>query len=142
MYNVCHHQARVLRVYDGEVATAVAFYTEVFQALDVRLDCLLDGYVISAEMVVGGHRLVLTEWDEPLYWSVPHECDNKSPLHIEHENPRSLLRQAVSSGARIETPDGPAAGVLLSDPFGQRWLVTSRAVDADIAPSGSSAEAK
>ncbi|WFE64854.1 hypothetical protein [Micromonospora sp. WMMD714] len=38
-----------------DAADAIAFYTRVFDAVPHRLECLPDGRVLAADLVVGGH---------------------------------------------------------------------------------------
>ncbi|WP_089153950.1 VOC family protein [Micromonospora sp. NBS 11-29] len=103
-----------------DVATVTAFYAEVFEALPVQRECLLDGRVLHAELLVGGHRLTVSEWsDRPADPGGP-----PAPLALTPADPDLLVRRALAAGATIEPTDGgPPTGVVFRDPAGLRWAV-------------------
>ncbi|MFI6072067.1 VOC family protein [Actinoplanes sp. NPDC051343] len=107
----------VLTLTDDDVTGAVAWYADLFGAVEIGRECLLDGYVLSADIAFAGHVLTLTGFPEPS--DVPGDV---LPLSIEHDDARGLVARMRRHGARL-VPSAGGAGVLVSDPFGQRWLV-------------------
>ncbi|MFF5175173.1 VOC family protein [Micromonospora sp. NPDC000089] len=103
-----------------DVATVTAFYAEVFEAVPVQRECLLDGRVLHAELVVGGHRLTVSEWsDRPAGPGSP-----AVPLPLTPADPNLLVQRALAAGATLEpTNSGPPFGVVFRDPAGLRWAV-------------------
>lgn len=102
-----------------DVATVTAFYAEVFEAVPVQRECLLDGRVVHAELVVGGHRLTVSEWSDR-----PAEEGGDVPLSLTPPDPHLLVQRALAAGATLEaTNGGPPVGVVLRDPAGLRWAV-------------------
>ncbi|MEU9508944.1 VOC family protein [Micromonospora sp. NPDC048170] len=105
----------------SDTAEAIAFYTDVFDAVAIERECLLDGRVLHAELAVGGHRLTVSEWHEAGASAAAESRDDV--LTIERADPESVLRRAVAAGARVETPADPSHQVALRDPAGLRWSV-------------------
>ncbi|MBQ1073115.1 glyoxalase [Micromonospora sp. C31] len=100
---------------------AIAFYTDVFDAVAIERECLLDGRVLHAELAVGGHRLTVSEWYEAGVQSAAEGRDDV--LTIERTDPESVLRRAVAAGARVEPPADPSRQVTLRDPAGLCWAI-------------------
>ncbi|MGW5014206.1 VOC family protein, partial [Micromonospora chalcea] len=79
----------------SDTSEAIAFYTDVFDAVAIQRECLLDGHVVHAELAVGGHRLIVSEWWEAGDPSVAANRDEV--LTIERTDPESVLRRAGRS---------------------------------------------
>ncbi|MFI7306299.1 VOC family protein [Micromonospora aurantiaca] len=105
----------------SDTSEAIAFYTDVFDAVAIQRECLLDGHVVHAELAVGGHRLTVSEWWEAGDPSVAANRDEV--LTIERTDPESVLRRAVAAGAHVEPPAAPSHPVTLRDPAGLCWTV-------------------
>ncbi|MER7416976.1 VOC family protein [Micromonospora peucetia] len=105
----------------SDTADAIAFYTDVFDAVAIERECLLDGRVLHAELAVGGHRLTVSEWHEA---GAPAAAEGREDaLTIERADPESVLWRAVAAGARVETPEGLSHQVMLRDPAGLCWTI-------------------
>ena len=107
---------RVMHLTD-DVACAADWYAGLPGTVETSRECLLDGQVIGAELTIGDHTLVLDAWSGT---TVP--PDDRTPLPLEHADAATLVARMRSRGARVGTPAN-GRGVLLSDPFGQRWLI-------------------
>ncbi|MCX4390270.1 glyoxalase [Micromonospora peucetia] len=104
-----------------DTAEAIAFYIDVFDAVAIERECLLDGRVLHAELAVGSHRLTVSEWHEA---GAPAAAEGRDDvLTIERADPESVLRRAVAAGARVEPPADPSHQVALRDPAGLRWTI-------------------
>ncbi|MFG1778085.1 VOC family protein [Micromonospora sp. NPDC049048] len=104
---------------------AIAFYTDVFDAVAIQRECLLDGRVLHAELAVGGHHLTVSEWWET---GGPSPAEGRDDvLTIERTDPESVLRRAVAAGARVEPAADPSRRPLLRDPAGLCWTVVGPA---------------
>ncbi|MFI5833597.1 VOC family protein [Micromonospora sp. NPDC051300] len=103
-----------------DVATVTAFYAAVFEAVPVQRECLLDGRVLHAELVVDGHRLTVSEWSDG-----PGDPGGPGgPLPLAPADPHLLVQRALAAGATLEPPNGgPPVGVVFRDPAGLRWAV-------------------
>ncbi|MER7335056.1 MULTISPECIES: VOC family protein [unclassified Micromonospora] len=105
----------------GDTAEAIAFYTDVFDAVPLQRECLLDGRVLHAELAVGGHRLTVSEWHEAGASAAAEGRDDV--LTIERTDPEAVLRRALAAGARVEPSAGPSHQPTLRDPAGLCWTV-------------------
>ncbi|MER5337558.1 VOC family protein [Micromonospora sp. NPDC002717] len=106
----------------GDTAEAIAFYTDVFDAVQIQRECLLDGRVLRAELAVGSHHLTVSEWDEARP-SAGGDSRDDDVLTIERADPESVLRRAVAAGAHVETQADASSHVTLRDPAGLCWTV-------------------
>lgn len=102
----------------SDVAPVVAFYTQVFDAVPVERECLLDGRVLHAELIVGGYRLTASEW----YDGLP-AGEQPAVLTVTQDDPQLLLTRALAAGATLEPPVEGLSGVVFRDPAGQRWEI-------------------
>jgi PhnB protein len=106
-----------------DAATVVAFCTQVFDAVPVQCECLLDGQILQAELDVDGYRLTISEWPEgPL-----EPDDSVVALRLFSLNARTLVERALAAHATLASTvagDAPAA-VVFQDPSGHRWAVTT-----------------
>lgn len=83
-----------------DAAPVIAFYTDVFEAVPIEQECLLDGRILHAELAVGGRRLTVSEWgEEP---RTADAGDGPVVLTIASDDPRLLLERALAAGAQIE----------------------------------------
>ncbi|MEU6075123.1 VOC family protein [Micromonospora sp. NPDC047074] len=115
---------RHLAVHD--TAQTIAFYTDVFDAVQLDRECLLDGHVLHAELAVGSHRLTVSEW----YDAAP-PADAGSPgagagaLTIERADAEAVLRRALAAGAHVEPQPEAAHQIILRDPAGLCWNIVA-----------------
>ncbi|WP_328338378.1 VOC family protein [Micromonospora sp. NBC_00421] len=101
-----------------DASDAIAFYTHVFGAVPQRQECLPDGRVLTADLVVDGHRFTVSEWADPA------AATPRLPvLTVESADPDAVLRRAVAVGARVGTANGVPHEVLLRDPYGRGWAI-------------------
>ncbi|MFB9180779.1 VOC family protein [Dactylosporangium sucinum] len=118
--------ARVRLTVD-DAASAMTFYREVFDAIELRRECLVDGQIVGAELVVGRHRLVISAWDSDLTstgWGEEFPADATDPvLRLECAESAAVLRRAVAAGARVVPPADDTHAVIIRDPVGQRWTL-------------------
>ncbi|WP_229397854.1 VOC family protein [Micromonospora okii] len=105
----------------GDTAEAIAFYTDVFAAVPLARECLLDGRVLRAELAVAGHHLTVSEWHEapPPAATLP----DPAALAVVPADPHLLLQRALAAGAVLEPAAGDPPRVVFRDPAGQRWEV-------------------
>ncbi|SCL72099.1 Uncharacterized conserved protein PhnB, glyoxalase superfamily [Micromonospora citrea] len=105
----------------SDTTEAIAFYTDVFDAVALQRECLPDGRVLHAELAVGGHRLTVSEWWEA---GAPAGAEGRDDvLTIERADPEAVLRRALAAGARVEPAADPSRQPLLRDPAGLCWTV-------------------
>lgn len=105
----------------SDVAPLIAFYVDVFDAVSTERECLLDGRVLQAEMIVGGYHLTAVEWyDDPAIDG----GDGPAVLTVAPDDPQLLIDRALAAGAKLEPSLDGATGVMFRDPAGQRWAVT------------------
>ncbi|SCG50673.1 VOC family protein [Micromonospora rifamycinica] len=102
-----------------DAADAIAFYTRVFDAVPHRLECLPDGRVLAADLVVDGHWFTVSEWADPLAAT----C-GLPVLTVDVTDPDEVLRRAVAAGGGVSAAGGPAREVLLRAPNGRSWAIT------------------
>ncbi|WP_245675560.1 VOC family protein [Micromonospora halophytica] len=103
-----------------DAAPVIAFYTDVFEAVPIERECLLDGRVLHAELAVGGHRLAVSEWyDGPGAVA----ADGPVVLTVAPDDPQLLLKRALAAGAELEAAADGAVDAVFRDPAGQRWSV-------------------
>ncbi|MEU7620415.1 VOC family protein [Micromonospora rifamycinica] len=103
----------------ADAADAIAFYTRVFDAVPHRQECLPDGRVLAADLVVDGHRFTISEWADPLGAT----C-GLPLLTVDVADPDEVLRRAVAAGGRVSAAGGTAREVLLRAPNGRSWAIT------------------
>jgi PhnB protein len=116
-----------LNVTDADLA--VAFYRDVFDATELQRESLMDGRILTADLLIGCHCLLVSEWED-----TPATPDtvaglkaDAAVLTFECAGAGAVLKRALAAGARIEPPaDGGRPGVLLRDPSGQRWRLVDR----------------
>lgn len=114
----------------ADVATVVAFCVQVFDAVPVQCECLLDGQVLHAELNVGGNRLTISEWPE----SPAGSATSVVALRLTSLAPRALAERALAAGATLESTaiGDPPAAVVFRDPSGYRWVVSTAPGDDGI----------
>ena len=104
----------------SDVAPLIAFYVDVFDAVSTERECLLDGRVLQAEMIVGGYHLTAVEWyDDP----AADVGESPAVLTVTPDDPQLLLSRALAAGAKLEPILGDVTGVVFRDPAGLRWAV-------------------
>jgi uncharacterized glyoxalase superfamily protein PhnB len=119
--------ARVRLTVD-DAASAMTFYREVFDAIELQRECLVDGQIVRAELVVGRHRLVISAWDSDVPatgWGDERRAAAAADpvLRLECVESAAVLRRAVAAGACVVPPADGAPTVVICDPAGQRWTL-------------------
>jgi PhnB protein len=114
-----------VRLTVDDAASAMTFYREVFDAIELQRECLVDGQIVRAELVVGRHRLVISAWDIDLpSWGGEGRSATADPvLLLECAESAAVLRRAVAAGALVVPPADGATAVVIRDPAGQRWTL-------------------
>ena len=116
-----------VRLTVDDAASAMTFYREVFDAIELQRECLVDGQIVRAELVVGRHRLVISAWDSDLPatgWGDERRSAAADPvLRLACAESAAVLRRAVAAGARVVPPADGAPAVVIRDPAGQRWTL-------------------
>ncbi|SCF25632.1 Uncharacterized conserved protein PhnB, glyoxalase superfamily [Micromonospora matsumotoense] len=102
-----------------DASDAIAFYAHVFGAVPHPQECLADGRVLTADLVVDGHRFTVSEWADP-----PATTPRLPVLTVDSVDPDAVLRRAVAVGARVSAANGTPREVLLRDPNGRSWAIT------------------
>jgi PhnB protein len=124
-----------VRLTVDDAASAMMFYREVFDAIELQRECLVDGQIVRAELIVGRHRLVISAWDGDLPstwdgdlpsigWADERRATAVDPvLRLECAESAAVLRRAVAAGARVVQAADGAPAVVIRDPAGQRWTL-------------------
>ena len=94
--------------------TAVDFYTAVLGGRENTRECLLDGHILCAEIVVGGYRLNVTERAE-----IPAARTPTDVHTLFCPDPERLAAQCATAGALIE----PGLPTVIRDRDGYRWAL-------------------
>lgn len=121
-----------------DATTVLAFCAQVFDAVLVQCEYLLDGQVLHAELNVGGNRLTISEWPE----SPPGPAKSVVALTLTALDPRTLVERALAAGATLESTaiGDPPAAVVFRDPSGYRWMVTTASATTAAGPDRRPAE--
>ncbi|MEV4512655.1 glyoxalase [Dactylosporangium sp. NPDC049525] len=110
-------------------ASAMTFYRDVFDAIELQHECLVDGQIVRAELVVGGTGSARTicAWDSDLPatgWGAERRAAATDPLLLlECVESVAVLRRAVAAGVWVVPPADGAPAVVISDPADQRWTL-------------------
>ncbi|MEV0942642.1 VOC family protein [Micromonospora wenchangensis] len=102
-----------------DASDAIAFYTRVFGAVPYRQECLPDGRVLAADLVVDGHRFTVSEWTDP-----PGVAVGLPVLTVTSADADAVLRRARAAGAQVSAANGTPREVLLRDRHGRSWAIT------------------
>ena len=112
-------------------ATAAAFYTAAFGAVELFRNALPDGTLLLIELAVGDGRLLLSD-EVPQLGALAPPTIGGTPalLTMDVDDVDGLVAQAVAAGAEVEMPVqemyfGERYGVV-KDPFGHRWAIVTR----------------
>lgn len=110
-------------------AKAVEFYKKVFNAKEIRKrEQNSEGKIIHARMKIGDSVIMLSDRFSPR----TSNANYKSPvtLHVYVDNVDKVWKNAISAGATIEMPIGNMFWGerygQFTDPFGQRWSISTR----------------
>lgn len=105
---------QTLNLVVDDTDTAVDFYTAVLGGRETMRECLLDGHVLCAEIVVGGYRLYVTGRTETLAAPPPTDVNT-----LFCPDPERLAAQCAAAGALIE----PGRPTVIRDRDGYRWAL-------------------
>lgn len=117
-----------------DAARAIAFYVDIFGAIeDFRLT-EPGGKVGHAELKLGGGRMMLAD-EYPDFGALGPAAVGGTPvsLHLYVEDVDAVVARAVEAGATLLRPVsdefyGDRSAMLL-DPFGHKWQLASRRVE-------------
>jgi uncharacterized glyoxalase superfamily protein PhnB len=125
----------VVQLVVRDTNAAVEFYRRAFDADELfRHQWMDDVRVFHCELLIGSGRIMLQdEFPERGLVAPSTLGGSPSTIHLYVPNAKSTFRQAVAAGARAISPVelrfwGVACGVL-EDPFGHRWIVSTRLED-------------
>jgi len=105
---------QMLNLVVDDTDTAVDFYTAVLGGREITRECLLDGHVLRAEIVVGDYRLCVTERTESPAARTPTDVHT-----LFCSDPERLAAQCAAAGAHI----GPGRPTIIRDRDGYRWAL-------------------
>jgi PhnB protein len=115
-----------------DAARAIDFYKQAFGALEISRITDDDGRIGHAELLIGGAKVFISD-EYPEIGVLSPETVGGSPVMVvlEVENVDALFNQAVTAGASVDRPvmdrfDGALRNGKLIDPFGHRWMLSSR----------------
>jgi PhnB protein len=119
-----------------DAARAIDFYKQAFGALETSRITDDDGRIGHAELLIGGARVFVSD-EYPEIGVLSPATVGGSPVMvvIEVENVDVLFNQAVAAGAKVDRPlinrfDGALRNGKLIDPFGHRWMLSTRLADS------------
>lgn len=123
-----------------DAAKAIEFYKLAFGALEVYRIPDDEGRVSHAELLIGGARIFVSD-EYPEIGVLSPQTVGGSPVMvvIEMDTVDDLFNRAVAAGARVDRPlmdrfDGALRNGKLIDPFGHRWMLTTRLADQSAKP--------
>lgn len=129
-----------------DAARAIDFYKTAFGALETLRLPDDDGRVSHAELLIGDAKVFISD-EYPEIGVLSPGTIGGSPVMIvlEVSDVDSLFNQAVAAGAKVDRPvmdrfDGALRNGKLLDPFGHRWMLTSRFKDSEPTPSAGVSE--
>jgi PhnB protein len=100
---------------------AIAFYREAFGAAELWRECLLDGWVLAAELALGPYRLRLTD---ALGSPADNHTSAVSTLTFECPEPDAAFARAIAAGGLADPGDDPVGpGGIVRDSSGHRWAI-------------------
>jgi PhnB protein len=118
-------------IFVSDADAAVAYYCEVFGAVELVRHRLPDGRVLFVELAVGPDKLLLSQEIQELNALSPAAVGG-SPvlLLLELTDVDTVFASAVERGATVEMPVaemfwGERYGIV-RDPFGHRWSLCTR----------------
>ena len=124
-----------------DAARAIDFYVQAFGALETLRLPDDDGRVSHAELMIGHAKIFISD-EYPEIGVLSPTTIGGSPIMVvlEVSDVDSLFNQAVAAGAKVDRPlmdrfDGALRNGKLIDPFGHRWMLTSRFKETTNAPS-------
>jgi PhnB protein len=118
----------MLAVHDAE--GAIAFYTEVFQAVEVNRMAASDGKIEHSELKVGNARIMVAD-EFPGHNRAARSLGGTPVIiYLYVGQVDDAVQRAVNAGARMlrpiqNLPHGDRVGKI-EDPFGHVWMVASR----------------
>lgn len=112
-------------------ATALDFYRRAFAAKEIRRLEMNDGTIAHAEIRIGDSIIMLAD-EFPSHQGLSPETLGGSSIALVLcvDDADTWFERAIAAGGKIERPlanqfSGDRSGTLL-DPFGHRWIITSR----------------
>ncbi|MGI5183706.1 VOC family protein [Dactylosporangium sp. CA-152071] len=109
-----------MQIVVDDTASAVEFYTAAFGATERYRECLLDGRIMRAELMLGPYRLTV---GEPDFAEVPPPAPASAVLVLMCDDTEQALVRALAAGAR---PEPSAAGASVRDLAGLIWTFVAR----------------
>lgn len=118
-----------------DAARAIDFYKQAFGALEISRLMDDDGRVGHAELLIGGAKIFIAD-EYPEIGVLSPATIGGSPVMVvvEVDDVDALFNQAVAAGAKMDRPvmdrfDGALRNGKLIDPFGHRWMLSTRLAD-------------
>jgi len=117
-----------------DAASAAAWYTRIFGAVEDHRITLPDGRLIDVELRIGSSTLVLAdEFPEHDALSPKTTGHSSAVLYLHTDDVDRLWERALGDGAQIHRPladwfTGERDGQIV-DPFGHRWGLTQHVRD-------------
>lgn len=115
----------------GDAASAIAFYSQVFGAIEtVRLESS-GGTIDHAELRIGNSLVMLAD-EHPDFGALSPASIGGSPvrLHVYVDDVDETVQRAVAAGAvilrNVENQFHGDRSGLIADPFGHCWFVATR----------------
>ena len=112
-------------------ASAIAFYTKVFDAVERYRLTDPTGHIGHAELKIGDGVIYLND-ESPAFGALAPPTIGGSPtrLHLYVADVDAVMKKAVAAGATVLRPAadqfyGDRSG-MIADPFGHQWLLATR----------------
>jgi PhnB protein len=117
----------MLAVHDAE--GAIAFYKEVFQAVEVNRMAASDGRIEHSELTIGNARIMVADEFTGHNRAARSLGGTSVIIYLYVSQVDDVVRRAVDAGATLlrpiqDLPHGDRVGKL-EDPFGHVWMVAS-----------------
>lgn len=115
-------------------ASAIAYYTKVFGAVETTRFDMDGGKVGHAELRIGDTIIMLADEVPDMNYLGPQSLGGSSvTLMIHVDNADDVFKQAVDAGATVDRPladqfYGYRTGCIV-DPFGHQWTIAHRIED-------------
>lgn len=107
-------------------AEALAFYKDVFGAVELARSTVPTGEISHCRMRVGPATFYLADPYPQEGWAPPGPGGHSVGINLEVQNPKELVDRAVAAGATLDREykeDEYGAWAIVVDPFGHYWTI-------------------